>query len=107
MDPPMDALAEQAKERAYHLEALVLLRAGSETATQEREARVMNQYQGTLAERIRMERVDPRGKAEAREAEADLETEAMKAEVDTVKDLRNDDPRKGEYPSIAWRRRME
>ena len=105
MDPLGDALAEQAKEKAYHLEALVLLRAGSETATQEREARVMNQYQGTLAERIRMDRVDPREKAEAREAEADLETEAMEAEVDTMKDLWNHDPRKGEDSRFARRRR--
>ena len=51
--------------------------------------------------------MDPRGKAEARKAEADLETEAMKAEVDTMKDLWNHDPRKGEDPRIARRRRSE
>ena len=49
--------------------------------------------------------MDPRGKAEAREAEADLETEAMKAEVDTVENLWNDDPRKGRDLTIARRRR--
>ena len=48
--------------------------------------------------------MDPRGKAEAREAEADLETEAMKAEVDTVENLWNDDPRKGGNLTIARRR---
>ena len=101
----MDALVEQARERAYHLEALVVLRAGSGTVTQEREARVMNLYQGTLAERIRTDRVDPRGKAEARKAEADLETEATEAEVDTMKDLWNHDPRKGKDSRIARRRR--
>ena len=51
--------------------------------------------------------MDPRGKAEARKAEADLETEAMEAEVDTMKDLWNHDPRKGEDPRIARRRRTE
>ena len=104
MDPLMDALAEQAKERAYHLEALVLLQAGSETV-KKREAQVKNQYRRTLVERIRMDRVDPREMAEAREAEADLETEAMKAEVDTVENLWNDDPRKGRDLTIARRRR--
>ena len=49
--------------------------------------------------------MDPRGKAEARKAEADLETEAMKAEVDTVENLWNDDPRKGIDLTIARRRR--
>ena len=49
--------------------------------------------------------MDPRGKAEARKAEADLETEARKAEVDTMKDLWNHDPRKGEDSRFARRRR--
>ena len=44
VDPPVDALVEQARERAYHLEALVVLQAGSGMATQEREARVMDLY---------------------------------------------------------------
>ena len=49
--------------------------------------------------------MDPRGKAEARKAEADLETEATEAEVDTMKDLWNHDPRKGKDSRIARRRR--
>ena len=82
-DPPVDALEELVKERAYHLEALVELQAGSGTEAQERGARVI----GLLREverRIRMDRVDPRGKAEARKAEADLKAEARKAEADTM-----------------------
>ena len=49
--------------------------------------------------------MDPRGKAKAREAEADLETEAWKAEVN-VMNLWNDDPRKGRNLLNARRRRM-
>ena len=49
--------------------------------------------------------MDPRGKAEARKAEADLETEAMKAEVDIVENLWNGDPRKGGDLTTARRRR--
>ena len=41
----MDALEERAKERAYHLEALVALQAGSWIVTQERDARVMDLHQ--------------------------------------------------------------
>ena len=52
-----------------------------------------------------MDRVDPREKAEAREAEADLETKATKAEVDTVENLSNDDPRKGRNLRVARTRR--
>ena len=100
----MDALEELVKERAYHLEAPVELQAGSWIVTQERDARVMDLHQGTVAERIRMDRVDPRGKAEARKAEADLETEATEAEVDTMMDLWNHDPRKGENSKIARER---
>ena len=48
--------------------------------------------------------MDPRGKAEARKAEADLETEATEAEVDTMMDLWNHDPRKGENSKIARER---
>ena len=103
MDPLVDAPEEQAKVKAYHLEALVLLQAGSETVMK-RVAQVKNQYRRTLVERIRMDRVDPRGKAEARKAEADLETEAMEAEVDTMMDLWNHDPRKGENSKIARER---
>ena len=50
--------------------------------------------------------MDPRGKAEARKAEADLETEAWKAEVNFVTNLWNDDPRKGRNLTNARRRRM-
>ena len=52
----------------------------------------------------RMDRVDPREEAEARKAEANLETEAMEAEVDTMMDLWNHDPRKGENSKIARER---
>ena len=94
------------EEEAYLLEALAMLLACSWKA-RERGMRVMDQSLRTLVERIRMDRVDPREMAEAREAEADLETEAMKAEVDIMKDLWNHDPRKGEYPRIARRRWTE
>ena len=79
----MEALEELVKGQAYHLEALEELQAGSGTETQERGARVI----GLLREadrRILMDRVDPRGKAEARKAEADLKAEARKAEADTM-----------------------
>ena len=49
--------------------------------------------------------MDPRGKAKAREAEADLVTEAMKAEVDIVENPWKDDPRKGANLTIARTRR--
>ena len=45
-----------------------------------------------------MDRVDPRGKAKAREAEADLVNQAMKAEVDIVENPWKDDPRKRGKP---------
>ena len=50
--------------------------------------------------------MDPRGKAEARKAKADLKTEAWKAEVNFVTNLWNDDPRKGQNLTNALRRRM-
>ena len=50
--------------------------------------------------------MDPRREAEAKEAEADLETEAWKAEVNFVTNLWNDDPRKGQNLTNALRRRM-
>ena len=49
--------------------------------------------------------MDPRGKAEARKAEADLETEAGKAEVNLMIDPWIDDPRKGQNLMDARRRR--
>ena len=79
----MEALEELVKGQAYHLEALEELQAGSGTETQERGARVI----GLLREverRMLMGRVDPRRKAEARKAEADLEAEARKAEADAM-----------------------
>ena len=44
--------------------------------------------------------------AEARKAEADLETEARKAEVNLKMDPMIDDPRKGRNLLNAWRRLM-
>ena len=49
--------------------------------------------------------MDPREWAKAREAEADLETKATKAEVDTVENLSNDDPRKWRNLRVARTRR--
>ena len=49
--------------------------------------------------------MDPRGKAEATEAEADLVNQAMKAEVDIVENPWMDDPRKGANLMIARTRR--
>ena len=50
--------------------------------------------------------MDTRGKAEAKKAEAALETEAREAEVNLMMDPMNDDPRKGQNLLNARRRRM-
>ena len=72
----------------------------------------MNLSQGTLAERIRMDRVDPREKLEEQMQLLEQDAEAQRSTKDrrkagTMKDLWNHDPRKGEYPRIARRRRTE
>ena len=93
------------EEEAYLLEALAMLLACSWKA-RERGMRVMYLFLRTLAERIRMDRVDPREKLLEQKAEAQRSTKDRR-KAGTMKDLWNDDPRKGEDPSIAWRRRME
>ena len=51
VDPLVDALEEQARTKAYHSEALVMLQVGSVKVTK-RVAQVKNWYRGMSVERI-------------------------------------------------------
>ena len=81
------------EEEAYLLEALAMLLVRSWKA-RERGMRVMYLFLRTLAERIRMDRVDPREKLLEQKAEAQRSTKDRR-KAETMKDLWNDDPTEG------------
>ena len=92
------------EEEAYLLEALARLLVSSWKA-RERGMRVMYLFLRTLAERIRMDRVDPREKLLEQKAEAQRSTKDRR-KAETMKDLWNDDPTEGWNLRTARKRWM-